>query len=92
MSFNRDPSKQVQQVIFSCKLNRPTHPPLVFKNNNVSQTFHQKYVDVILDFKSTFEDHFNNVIVRVNKTIGLLRKLRNLLPRTALITTCKTFI
>ena len=31
-SFNSDPNKQAQEVIFSRKLNRSTHPPLVFNN------------------------------------------------------------
>ena len=39
MSFNPDPSKHAQEVIFSLKSKRPTHPPIVFKNNNVSQPF-----------------------------------------------------
>ena len=37
MSFNFDPSKQAQEVIFSRKLKKVTHPPLVFTNANVSQ-------------------------------------------------------
>ena len=43
MSFNPDPSKQTQEVIFSRKSKRSTHPPLVFNNNNISQTFYQKH-------------------------------------------------
>ena len=85
MSFNPDPSKQAQAVIFSCKLKRSTHPPLVFNSNNVSQTFSQKYLGVILDFKLTFEKHLNNVLAQVKKTVDLLHKLRNLLPRRTLI-------
>ena len=30
--------------------------------------------------------------IKINKTIGLLRKLQNLLPRIALITTYKAFV
>ena len=89
MSFNPDPSKQAQGVIFSCKPKRSTHSPLVF---NVSQTFSQKHLGVILDFKLTFEEHLNNVLAKVNKAVGLLRKLRNILPRTTLITIYKAFI
>ena len=81
MSFNPDPSKQAQEVIFSRKLKRPIQPPLVFNNNKVSQTFPQKQLGVRLDFKLTFEDHLNNVLAKVNKAVGLLRKLRNLLLR-----------
>ena len=92
MSFNPDPSKQAQEVIFTRKLKRSTHPALVFDNNNVSQTFSQKRLGVILDFKLTFEEHLNNVLAKVNKAVGLLRKLRNILPRTTLITIYKAFI
>ena len=41
---------------------------------------------VILDFKLTFGEHFNNVLAKVNKAVGLLRKIRNILPRTTLYT------
>ena len=79
----------LKKVIFSRKSKRSTHPPLVFNNNNVSQAFSQKHLGVILDFKLTFEEHLNNVLAKVNKTVGLLRKLQNLLPRTTLITIYK---
>ena len=76
MSFNPDPSKQAQEIVFNRKSKRPTHPPLVFNNNKVSQSFSQKHVGVILDFKLTFEDHLNNVLAKVSKAVSLLRKLR----------------
>ena len=59
---------------------------------NVSKTVSQKHLGVILDFKLTFEEHLNNVLANVNNAVGLLSKLRNLLPRTMLITIYKTFI
>ena len=59
---------------------------------NVSKTFSQKHLSVILDFKLTFEEHLNNVLAKVNKAVGLLRKLRNILPRTTLVTIYKAFI
>ena len=62
MSFNPDPNKQAQEVIFSCKSKRSTHSPLVFSNNNVSQTYSQKHLGVILDFILTFTEHLNNVL------------------------------
>ena len=65
---------------------------MVFNNNSVSQTFFQKHLGLILDFKLTFKDQLNNVLAEVNKTVGLLRKLRSLLSRTTLITICKAFI
>ena len=37
MSFNPDPNKQAQEVIFSRKLKKVCHLPLPFNNNNVAQ-------------------------------------------------------
>ena len=42
MSFNPDPNKQAQEVIFSRKLKKFCHPSLRF-NNNVSQASSQKH-------------------------------------------------
>ena len=92
MSFNPDPSKQVQELIFNRKTKRLNQPPLVFNNNNVSKDFSQKQLSVVLDFKLTFEEHLKNVLVKVNKAVSFLHKLRNLLPRTSLITIYKAFI
>ena len=69
-----------------------THPPLLFNNNNVSQVDSQNYLGVIFDVKLTFEEHLKNVFNRINKAIGLLQKLSNLLPRQGLITIYKAFV
>ena len=92
MTFNPDRRKQAQEIIFSRKLKKATHPPLLFNKNNVSQVNSQKHLGVILDVKLTFEEHPKNVFNKTNKTIGLLRKLSNLLPRQALLTIYKAFV
>ena len=58
---------------------RSIPPPLAFNYNNVSQTFSQKHLGFILDFKLTYEEHLNNVLTKVNKAVDLLRKFRNIL-------------
>ena len=45
----------------------------------------------MIDFKLTFENHINMVTTKINKTIGLLYKLQNLLLTTALIMICISF-
>ena len=52
----------------------------------------QKHLVPILDVKLTFEEHLKNVFNKTNKTIGLLRKPSNLLPRQALVTIYKAFV
>ena len=48
-SFNPDPSKQGQEVIFSSKVNNYPHPPLTFNNNMVYQATSKKHLSRILD-------------------------------------------
>ena len=69
MSFNPDAGKQAQLVIFSQKLEKVPHPPLVFNNANVSQQKSQKYLGIILDSKLIFEDHYKTVLCNTNRTI-----------------------
>ena len=40
----------------------------------------------------SFEKHLEIVLCKINKKIGLIPKLQNLLPRTALITLYKAFL
>ena len=45
-----------------------------------------------LDTKLNFQEHLNNILSQVNKTIGLLWKLQAFLPRRSLVTVYKAFI
>ena len=92
MSFNPDSSKQAQDVIFSQKLKKVPHPPLVFNNTNVSQWKSQNHFGIILDSKLTFEEPYKTVLNKTNRTTGFLGKLQNLLPIEALITVNKAFV
>ena len=92
MSFNPDPSKQAQEVIFSRKLKNVSHPPLVFNNANVSSCKSQKHLGVLLDSKLTFEEHYKAELNKTSRIIWLLRKLQSLLLRAALITIYKAFV
>ena len=64
----------------------------MFNNTNVTQSIYQKHLGLILDSKLTFENHVNMVTTKINKTIGLLRKLQNPLPRIALMQIYKAFV
>ena len=86
MSFNPDPSKQTQEVIFSCKLQKSTHPTLNFNKNTGTQSVTQMHLGMLLDTNLDFQGHLKSKLNKVNKTIGLLRKLHNTLPRLLLLT------
>ena len=92
MSFNPDPSKQAQEVLFSRKIQKTCHPSIYFNNKSVKQVTSQKHLGLILDSKLNFQEHLQNILNKVNKTIGLLRKLQNILPREPLLTIYKSFV
>ena len=92
MSFNPDPSKQAQEVIFSRKIKKPSHPVLIFSNNQVIQTPNEKHLGLFFHEELDFGEHLRYIANKVNKPIGLLRKLQKCLPRRSLVTIYKFFI
>ena len=92
MSFNSDPSKQAQEVTFTCKVKKVVHPPIFFNNKPVQQVSSQKYLGLTVDTSLTFDKHIRAIPSKVSKSIGLLRKLSNCLPRSCLIAIYKSFV
>ena len=92
MRFNPDPSKQTQDIIFSRKAKKISHPFLRFNNSIVWQSPYQKTFGIFLDAQLTFEENVKVITTKVNETIGLIRKLQNVLSRPVLITIYKTFV
>ena len=92
MSFNPDSSKQAQEVIFSSKINKVYHPPLLFNNSAVQQISSQKHLGIHLDEGLTFKYHIDKIINKTNKGIRIIRKLNNILPRSALLTIYRYFV
>ena len=92
MKFNPDTNKQAQEIIFSGKINKIDYPPLYFNQNLVKSSSTHKHLGMVLDTRLEFNLHLKNVLNKVNKTIGLLCKLLNTLPRISLIIIFKSFI
>ena len=92
MSFNPDSSTLAQVVIFSRKINKVYHPPLLFNNSTVQQISSQKHLGIHLDEELTFKHHINKKINKANKGIGVIRKLNKILPHSALLTIYCSFI
>ena len=70
MSFNPDPSKQVQEVISSRTVNKYSHPK--FNNINNKIFYHatpQKYLGIIFDNRLSFEEHLGLAFSKISKII-----------------------
>ena len=65
---------------------------MVFNNAIVSQSNSQKHSGVTLDLKLAFEERILNALKKINRTIGLLRKLQSVLPRITLVIIYKAFV
>ena len=58
---------------------------LTFNAIPVAQTSHQKHLCLYLDEKLNFNHHIKEINSKVNKRVGIIRKLRSILPRNALL-------
>ena len=47
---------------------------------------------MLLDFRLDFQEHWKSLLKKVNKTVALLCKFQNILPRSALLTIDKCFV
>ena len=92
MSFNPDLNKQAQEVIFSRKLNKPSHPKIVFNSAPVVCTDWQKHLGMYLDKALNFNLHIKEKMSKAMKGIGVIQKLNKTLPCHSLITICKSFV
>ena len=92
MSFNPYPKKPAQEVLFSGKISNITHPIIHFNNILVQRANQQRHLRIILHEKLNFKSHIDKVLTKVNKGIGVIKRLRNSIPRKLLITIYKAII
>ena len=59
---------------------------------DVCQASSEKPLGLTLDISLTFHEHWKNMTDKISKTIGLLQKLQNILPKPALFTIYKCFM
>ena len=84
MSFNPDPTKPAEEILFSQKKSKPYHPPLFFNGTEVKRVTEHKHLGLTLDPKLNFVAHINEKSSKARQGIGLIRHLRPYLPTKAL--------
>ena len=92
MEFNPDPNKPAQEIIFSRKILKENHPELLYNDNPINQELSIKHLGVVLDEKLNFKTHIQAKISKAMTGVGLINKLRSLLPRSSLLTIYKSFV
>ena len=61
-------------------------------SSTVYQATSYKHLGIIFVNRLSFEEHLRLVFSKINRTIGLLRKLQCLIRRSTLLTIYKTFV
>ena len=62
MSFNSDPTKMAQEVLFSRKKSKVIHPSLIFNGKDVSRSESHKHLGLVFDPKLNFNMHLKRKI------------------------------
>ena len=69
-----------------------SHPSLNFNYIPVAQIGSPKYLQISLDKKLNFDEHFHNIQLTVNRIIRVIHSLQSELSRSALLTIYKSFV
>ena len=81
VTFN--PSKSAS-VLFSRKLNRPLHPPLIMENQRIEETEQHKHLGLTFSNNCSWHSHIEQIKNKAWKRIAILRKLKFQLDRKSL--------
>ena len=92
MSFNPDPTKPAEEVIFSHKRHPCIHPPLFFNDIEVKQVNEHKHLGLILDSKLTFGSHINEKLSKARKGVGVIKYLSSYVPGKTLDQIYKMYV
>ena len=76
MLFNPDPSKPAQEVVFSRKKKEQSHPGISLNNIQVERTSYHKHLGLILDEKLNFKQHVDSALLKMNKGISVIKKIK----------------
>ena len=84
LEFNPDPTKQANEVLFSCKKSTPYHPQLTFNRSVVTKVNEQKHLGLVLNSDLSFGKLVNQKIIKAKKNLGIIKHLSRFLPLNTL--------
>ena len=79
-------------MLLSRKKKSQIHRTISFNNIQVERASHHNHLAVLLDKKLNFKQHIDTAILKINKGISVIKKLRHSLPRKSLMTIYKAFL
>ena len=92
MPFNLHPNKQAIEVHLSNKRSKENYQPLQFNSSDVQIADSHKYLGVIIDSKSNFNEYIESKMTKCNKIIEEMKQFSLILSRKSLLTIYKSFV
>lgn len=83
-------SKTFAMIFSHCTYNEP--PSILFDGQVVTYKSTGKFLGVIFDDKLRFNEHIKHVSLKISKSIGILYRIRPLIPRDILINLYYNFV
>ena len=90
LQMNADKTKYM--IFRSSKKCKPSHLNLVIDNDAIKQVDNTNFLGVIIDDKLTWTKHVNIIHGKISMTIGIMRKLRSVLPLDTLFMLYNAFV
>ena len=82
---------QTMNIGYSQNINSAAHAICV-NNEEIKTVENLKLLGVTIDSKLNFSDHISSICKRASQRIGVLMRLRNLIPRKALLVLFKSAV
>ena len=73
MSFNPDPTKESEQVIFSFKSIKAVHPPIYFNNSTAVTVPHDRHIGLVLNESLTSAEHIKETVIKDRRGMCIIR-------------------
>ena len=89
VSFN--PAKS-ESILFSRKLNKPYHPPVLMNETQINEVTSHKHLGVIFSNDCSWHNHIEHIKTKAGNRINVMRKLKFKLDRRSLQTIYFSFI
>ena len=89
MQFN---ANKTEEVIISCKRQKPKHPNLSLGNDAIAFTNEHKDLGLILASKLDFQSHIREAILKARREIGMIKCLSKYVCRKVLEQIYKLYV
>ena len=92
MLFDLDPSKPAEEVLFSRKKKIQIFPTMSLNNIQVEIASHHQHQSILLNEKLNSKQHIDTAILKIYKSISVIKNSDISTPQKSLITIYKAFL